>query len=83
MTRVGVCAALRSPLVFARRLFARLNRRALSAKALARVTSCGGRIAVSYPADGRTLPVVFGLKVLRGISWVGSGHRRVCCRLWG
>ncbi len=61
MTRVGVCAALRSPLVFAGRLFARLNRRALNAKALARVTSCGGRIAVSYPSDGRTLPVVFGL----------------------
>lgn len=61
MTRVGVCAALRLLLVWARRLFARLNRRALSAKALARVTSCGGRIAVSYPSDGRTLPVVFGL----------------------
>lgn len=61
MTRAGLCAALRSPLVFAGRLFARLNRQALSAKALARVTSCGGRIAVSYPADGRNLPVVLGL----------------------
>ena len=61
MTRAGLCAALRSPLVFARRLFARLNRRALNAKALARITSCGGRITVSYPADGRTLPVILGL----------------------
>lgn len=61
MSRAGLCAALRSPLVFARRLFARLNRRALSAKALARVTSCGGRIAISYPPDGRILPVILGL----------------------
>lgn len=61
MSRAGLCAALRSPLVFARRLFARLNRRALSVKALARVTACGGRIAVSYPADGRILPVILGL----------------------
>jgi hypothetical protein len=61
MTRVGLCAALRSPLVFAQRLFARWNRQALNAKALACITSCGGRIAVSYPADGRTLPVVLGL----------------------
>ena len=61
MSGAGLCAALRSPLVFARRLFARLNRRALSAKALARVTSCGGRIAVSYPADGRILPIILGL----------------------
>lgn len=61
MSRAGLCAALPSPLVFARRLFVRLNRRALSAKALARVTSCGGRIAVSYPADGRILPVILGL----------------------
>ena len=61
MSRAGLCAAFRSPLVFARRLFARLNRRALNAKALARVTSCGGRIAVSYPADGRILPVILGL----------------------
>ena len=61
MSRVGLYAALRSPLVFAGRLFARMNRRALSAKALARVTSCGGRIAVSYPADGRILPVIPGL----------------------
>ena len=61
MSRAGLCATLRSPLVFARRLFARLNRRALNAKALARVTSCGGRIAVSYPADGRILPVILGL----------------------
>jgi hypothetical protein len=38
-----------------------LNRRAVNAKALARVTSCGGRIAVSYPADGRILPVIVGL----------------------
>ncbi len=61
MRRAGLCAALRSPLVFARRLFSWLNRCALSAKALARVTSCGGRIAVSYPADGRILPVILGL----------------------
>ena len=61
MSRARLCAALRSPLVFARRLFSWLNRCALSAKALARVTSCGGRIAVSYPADGRILPVIPGL----------------------
>ncbi len=61
MTRVGLCAALRSPLGFAQRLFARWNHRALNTKALVRITSCGGRIAVSYPADGRTLPVVLGL----------------------
>ena len=61
MTRVGLCAALRSPLVLAQRLIALWNRQALNAKALACITSCGGRIAVSYAADGRTLPVVFGL----------------------
>ena len=61
MSRVGLYAALRSPLVFAGRLFARINRRALSAKALTRVTLCGGRISVSYPADGRILPVIPGL----------------------
>ncbi|MBL9084223.1 MAG: hypothetical protein JNK76_20655 [Planctomycetales bacterium] len=61
MTRVGLCAALRSPLVFAQRLFARWNRQALNAKALACITSCGGRIAISYPADRRTLPVLLGL----------------------
>lgn len=61
MTRVGLCAALRSPLVFAQRLFARWNRQALNAKALACITSCGGRITVSYRADGRTLPVLLGL----------------------
>lgn len=61
MTRVGLCAALQSLLVFARGLFARLNRRTSNAKALARITSCGGRIAVSYPADGRMLPVILGL----------------------
>lgn len=61
MTRVGLCGALQSPLLFARGLFARLNQRALCAKALACITSCGGRIAVSYPADGHTLPVVLGL----------------------
>lgn len=61
MTRVELCAALRSPLVFAEELFARLKRQALIAKALACITLCGGRIAVSYPADGRPLPVVLGL----------------------
>lgn len=61
MRRAGLCAALRSPLVFARSLLARLSRRALIAKALARVTSFGGRIAVSYSADGRILPVILGL----------------------
>ena len=61
MTRVGLCAALRSPLVFAQRLFAPWNRQALNAKALACITSCGGRIAVSYRTDGRTLPVLLGL----------------------
>jgi len=61
MSRAGSCAALLSPHVFARILFARLNRRAIIAKALARVTSCGGRIAVSCPADGRILPVILGL----------------------
>jgi hypothetical protein len=54
-------AALRSLLVFSQGLFARLNRRALNAKALVWITSCGGRIAVSYPDDGRTLPVMLGL----------------------
>jgi hypothetical protein len=61
MTHAGLCAALRTPLVFAQRAFARLNRRALNAKAPARITSCGGRITVSYPADGRTPPVILGL----------------------
>ena len=61
MSRARLCAALRSPLVLARSLFARLNRRALSAEALARITSCGGRVAVSYPADERILPVILGL----------------------
>ena len=61
MTRVGICAALRSLLVWARRLFVHLNRRTSNAKALAYLTAYGGRIAVSYPADGRTLPVVLGL----------------------
>ena len=61
MTRVGLCAGLRSPLLLAPRLFARWNQRALNAKALAHITSRGGRIAVSYRADGRTLPVVLGL----------------------
>jgi len=61
MTRAGLCAALRTPLVFARRLFPRLNRRSLAGEALARATSCGGRITVSYTADGPTLPVILGL----------------------
>ena len=61
MTRVGICAALRSLLVWARRLFVHLNRRTSNAKALAYLTSCGGRIAISYPADGRTLPIILGL----------------------
>ena len=61
MTRVGICAAVQSLLVWARELFARLNRRSSNAKALARITSCGGRIAVSYPADGRMLPIILGL----------------------
>ncbi len=45
MSRAGLRAALRSLLLFAGRLLARLSRRAWSAKALARVTSYGGRIA--------------------------------------
>ena len=61
MTRLGICAALRSLLVWARGLFGRLNRRTSNAKALAYLTSCGGRIAISYPADGRTLPIILGL----------------------
>lgn len=61
MTRVGICAALRSLLVWPRRLFVRLNRRTSNVKALACFTSCGGRIAISYPADGRTLPIILGL----------------------
>lgn len=61
MTLVGLRAALRSPLVFAKSMIARLNRRALNAKALVRITSHGGHIAVSYPADGRTLPVLLGV----------------------
>ncbi len=61
MSRTVLFAALRLALVFARRLFARVNRRALIAKALSRVTLCGGRIAISYPANGRILPVMLGL----------------------
>ena len=61
MSRAGLCATLRSPLVFAKGLIARLNRRALNAKALVCITSHGGRIAISYPADGRTLPIILGL----------------------
>ena len=61
MTRMLLRAALRSPLVVARRLFARWNGRAFKAKSLARITSCGGRITVSYPLDGNTLPVLLGL----------------------
>lgn len=61
MTRVGIFAALQSLLVWARGLIARLNRRAFNAKALVCITSHGGRIAVSYLADGRTLPVVLGV----------------------
>ncbi|MCA9081190.1 MAG: hypothetical protein KDA58_11575 [Planctomycetaceae bacterium] len=61
MTRAELRAELRTPFVFAWRLFARLNRRALNAKAPARIASCGGRITVSYPADGRALPVILGL----------------------
>ena len=56
----------------ARRLFARLNRCALSAKALARVTSCGGRIAVLYPADGSILTIIPGLN---GGKMFDSGER--------
>lgn len=72
MSRAGSCAALPSPLVFARRLFARLNRRAVNAKALARVTSCGGRIAVLYPADGSILTIIPGLN---GGKMFDSGER--------
>lgn len=72
MTGLGLCAALRSPLVFAKGLIARLNRRALNAKALVCITSHGGRIAISYPADGRTLPVVLGLN---GGQMFDSGAR--------
>jgi hypothetical protein len=61
MTRVGLCAAMRLPIVFAQRLFARWSRHALYAKALACITSCGGRIAVSYRTDGRILPILPGL----------------------
>jgi hypothetical protein len=61
MTRAGLSSALQSPLVFAWGLFARWNQQALNAKALVRITSCGGRIAVSYPADELTLPVLLGL----------------------
>ena len=61
MTRVGIYAAFRSLLLGARGLFSRLNRRTSNAKVLACLTSCGGRIAISYPAEGRTVPIILGL----------------------
>lgn len=53
--------ALRALFGFAQACHVRWNRRSLNERALVRITSCRGCIAVSYSADGRILPVILGL----------------------
>lgn len=53
--------ALRALFGFAQACHVRWNRRSLNDRALARITSCGGRVAVSYAASGHLLPVILGI----------------------
>ncbi len=53
--------ALRALIGFAQACHLWWNRRSLNERALVRITSCGGRVAVSYPASGQPLPVIPGL----------------------
>lgn len=53
--------ALRALFGIAQACHVRWNRRSLNERALVRITSCRGRVGVSYASSGQPLPVILGL----------------------